>query len=115
MARYLLNQSHNVVVLARSKEPLDELANKYPGRVKVLAGDMSDFTLSQKAVDLTMSAFGSLDGLIINHGILAPVSRVKNSEAEAWRKSFDVNFFSAVAFVCSVDNSPSVTSLIDTV
>ena len=111
IAQYLLDRSHNVVVLARSKEPLSELANKHPGQVKVLAGDLSDFTLPSKAVDLTISAFGSLDGLVVNHAIFAPVSRVESSEAQAWRKSFDVNFFSAIAFVCSTNNSLSVASL----
>lgn len=111
IAQYLLDRSHNVVVLARSKEPLSELAKEHPGQVKILAGDLSDFTLPYKAVDLTISAFGSLDGLAINHGVFAPVSRVENSEAQAWRKSFDVNFFSTIAFVCSTHNSLSVAPL----
>ena len=60
---------------------------------------MADFSLAQEAVDLTMKEFGQLDGLIINHGMLPPVSKIADSDVGAWKKSFDVNFFSAVAFV----------------
>ena len=40
-----------------------------------------------------------LDGVIVNHGILDPVKRVANVEAEEWRNLFDVNVFSAIALV----------------
>lgn len=67
--------------------------------MRFVAGDLADFALGQKAVDLAVSEFGRLDGLVVNHGILEPVTRVRDSEAEAWRRNFDVNFFSAVAIV----------------
>lgn len=90
-----------MTVLARSEAPLKELQNRYPQQVKVLAGDLSDFTLAQKAVYLTIKEFGRLDGLVINHGILSPVAQVGESDVEAWKYHFDVNFFSGVAFVRS--------------
>jgi len=88
-----------VVAVARSKAPLEALQSQYPKQVRFVAGDLSDFSLGQKAVDLAVKEFGRLDGLIVNHGILEPVTRVGDSEAEEWRKNFDVNFFSAVAIV----------------
>ena len=93
-----------MVVLARTKESLDALKEQYPKQVRVLAGDMADFSLAKKAADLTLKEFGQIDGLIINHGVVSPVTRVEASEAEAWRKCFDVNFFSAVAFVSQAEN-----------
>jgi len=54
-----------------------------------------------KAVSLALKAFSCIDALIINHGILAPVKRIADSDPSEWRKTFDVNFFSAVAFVSS--------------
>lgn len=60
---------------------------------------MSNLSLAQKAVDLTMQEFGRMDGIVINHGVLTPVSPVADCSIEAWKHNFDVNFFSAVAFV----------------
>lgn len=88
-----------MTILARSEAPLRELQNQYPQQVQVLAGDLSDFSLAQKAVDLTIREFGRLDGLVVNHGIFPPVTHVGDSDVEAWKNHFDVNFFSGVAFV----------------
>lgn len=90
-----------MTVLARSEAPLRELQARYQSQVQVLVGDLSDLSLAQKAVDLTVKEFGRLDGLVINHGILPPVTSVANSEVKAWKHHFDVNFFSGIAFVCS--------------
>ena len=65
----------------------------------MLAGDCANFSLAREALDLTLKEFGQLDGLVINHGMLPPVTSVEMSEIEAWKHNFDVNFFSAVAFV----------------
>lgn len=85
--------------MARSKEPIEKLSGEYPDQVQVLAGDLADFFLGRKAVDMATSAWGQLDGLIINHGTLDPVKRISDVEAEEWRSLFDVNVFSAVALV----------------
>jgi NAD(P)-dependent dehydrogenase (short-subunit alcohol dehydrogenase family) len=65
-----------------------------------VAGDLADFTMGEKVVDLAISKFGRLDGLIINHGVLNPVKRVSETDAEEWRGAFDINVFSAIAMVC---------------
>lgn len=98
IAHYLLARSHNLVLVARSEAPLRDLEKEYKNQVAVLAGDLADFSLGDKAVALARENFaGKLDGLIVNHGVLDPVKRVTNSSADEWRAAFDVNFFSAVA------------------
>lgn len=52
-----------------------------------------------KAVDLALKSFSRIDALILNHGTLSPVKRIADSDLEEWRSAFDVNFFSALAFV----------------
>lgn len=98
-ARYLIDHSHNVVVLARGKEALAKLQSEYPKQVRVVVGDMADFSLAQTAVEMTVKEFGQIDGLIVNHGTLSPVTTIGNCDIEAWKQNFNVNFFSAVAFV----------------
>ena len=88
--------------MARSQQPLEDLSKQYPGQVKVLSGDLTDFSLGKKAHDLATSTWNRLDGIIVNHGILAPVKKVAHSEAEEWRNLFDVNVFSAISMVCII-------------
>ncbi|KAL8723335.1 MAG: hypothetical protein Q9181_007304 [Wetmoreana brouardii] len=99
IAEYLINKSHNVVVLARSTGPLEELKAKSPEQVSLCAGDLADFSLAEKSVETAQKDFGRLDGLVLNHGVLEPATRLANSDPEEWRKCFDVNFFSLVAFI----------------
>ena len=100
-AKFLLSapQSHNVVVMARSAEPLQKLKDQYPTQVEVLTGDLADFSLGQKAVDLALKAFGRLDGLVLNHGMLGQVANVADADPKQWQHGFDVNFISLVTFV----------------
>jgi len=95
----LLGQKCNVVAVARSKDPLQKLEKEYPEQVKSLVGDLADFSLGKKAVDLAKSTWDRLDGLIINHGVLNPVKRIADANAEDWRECFDINVFSAVAII----------------
>ncbi|KAA8647044.1 hypothetical protein EYZ11_010202 [Aspergillus tanneri] len=101
ISKFLLTapQSHNVIVIARSVEPLQKLKNQYAKQVEVLNGDLADFSLGQKAVDLALKLFGRLDGLVLNHGVLGQVGKIAEADPEQWKQGFDVNFISLVAFV----------------
>ncbi|OOQ81895.1 oxidoreductase [Penicillium brasilianum] len=100
IAKYLLTapQAHNVVVVARSVEPLQKLKEQYSKQVEVVNGDLADFSLAQKAVDAAIKSFGQLDGVVLNHGILGQVGKIAAADVDQWKKDFDVNFFSLVAF-----------------
>ncbi|KAL4868996.1 hypothetical protein BDV12DRAFT_90324 [Aspergillus spectabilis] len=101
ITKYLLTtpQAHNVVVIARSIEPLQKLKSEYGSQVAVLNGDLADPSLAQKAVDLALSSFGQLDGLVLNHGILGQVGKIATADIQEWKRGYDVNFFSLVAFI----------------
>lgn len=96
-AHHLLKNSHKLVLVARSEAPLRDLESQYPNQVAFVAGDLADFAVSKKAVDLAVSTWKQLDGVIVNHGVLDPVQKLADSTAEEWRSAFDKNFFSAVA------------------
>ncbi|KAL8834029.1 MAG: hypothetical protein Q9170_003960 [Blastenia crenularia] len=99
IAEYLISNSHNVILLARSTAPLEKLKEKSPEHVSICAGDLADLSLAEKSVEIANEDFGRLDALILNHGILEPATRISNSDPDAWRKCFDVNFFSLVAII----------------
>jgi NAD(P)-dependent dehydrogenase (short-subunit alcohol dehydrogenase family) len=65
----------------------------------VVCGDLRDFTIGQRTVGLAVEKWGRLDSLVLNHGILDAVTRLEDLEIEAWRRTFDVNFFSTLGFV----------------
>lgn len=101
IAKYLLQAPHlcNLVLVARTEAPLLELKEKHGNQVQVVCGDVSDFSLAREAVAQALKSYGRLDGLIINHGVLAPVSRLEQANIREWMKAYDVNFFSALEFV----------------
>lgn len=101
VAKYLLTapQSHNVVVVARSVEPLQKLKEQYGKQVAVLNGDLSDFSLAQQAVDTAIKTFGQLDGMVLNHGLLGQIGKISDADPQQWKEGFDINFISLVAFV----------------
>lgn len=43
IAKHLLEAKHNVFLVARSREPLEQLKGQYPGQVEFLAADLADF------------------------------------------------------------------------
>ncbi|EEP77688.1 conserved hypothetical protein [Uncinocarpus reesii 1704] len=92
----------NVVVIARTEEPLLKLKEQYGRRVEVLRGDATDPDMGDKAIKAALTAYGRIDGLIVNHGVLGPVSKIVRSDVEEWKKAFDINFFSAVELVKAV-------------
>ena len=99
IAKILLSKSHNIVLLARTAAPLQQLADEYPQQIRHLTGDLTDLSYGQRSVDLAVSAFGGLDGLIVNHGALGAVGKIADSQIDEWRWMSDVNFFSSLAFV----------------
>jgi len=95
---------HNLIVLGgRSRDALEKLKVQSPKHVQTIPGDLADFSLGQQAVDLALSSFGQVDALIVNHGILGPVARIADCDPTEIRKTFDVNFFSAIACVSGAE------------
>lgn len=43
IAKYLLKNGHKLVLVARTKEPLEKLKEEYVGAVEVFTGDAKDF------------------------------------------------------------------------
>ncbi len=90
-----------MVVVARSGEPLEKLQADYPAQVRRVTGDLGDLSqeIGPKSVEAALSAWGRVDGLIVNHGVLDPVRRIGEVDPIEWRDAFNVNLFSAVAIV----------------
>lgn len=51
-----------------------------------------------KLVNLAVSSFGKVDGLVVNHGMLIP-NKFADTSIEEWKKVYDINVFSGIALV----------------
>lgn len=68
MAQALLQRGHRLALSARRTEPLQALAQAFPGQVLVLAGDLGEAE-SVKAIGAAIEqAWGALDCVILNAG-----------------------------------------------
>ncbi|KAF1814774.1 short-chain dehydrogenase/reductase [Eremomyces bilateralis CBS 781.70] len=95
-----LAHHHHLVLIARTHDALARVAATFPAdRVRIVAGDLSDPSVAQKAVDVAIAAWKRVDGLVVNHGVLDPIKRVGEAEVGEWRAAFEVNFFSAVGMI----------------
>ncbi|KAK3298251.1 uncharacterized protein B0H64DRAFT_70125 [Chaetomium fimeti] len=97
VAQSLLAASHKVVLVSRSADQLQELKERYPTQVAFLAADMTVADTAWKVTELAVLTFGKIDGVVVNHGMLSPMTRLENASVEEWKKLYDANFFSALA------------------
>ncbi|MGI9402094.1 MAG: SDR family oxidoreductase [Rhizobiaceae bacterium] len=93
-ARYLAQLGVNVVLTARSgsaiKAIADEIRNE-GGNSIALECDVSRYDDVKAAVDRCVAEFGSLDILVNNAGVVEPISRITDSDPQAWGKVIDIN------------------------
>ena len=81
-----------VALLARTEEAVAELAGALgPDRAVAIPCDVSRYWEVNAAVEAVVAAFGRLDVLINNAGVVEPISHLSNSDPEAWGHVIDVN------------------------
>jgi NAD(P)-dependent dehydrogenase (short-subunit alcohol dehydrogenase family) len=80
-ARALAAAGANVVVTARRPDPLERIANELDGSLAVV-GDVADPGFADRAVTETLRAFGRVDALVNNAGIVRDRTLLKMSHAE---------------------------------
>jgi len=68
MARQLAAQGHKLALTARSEEPLQSLASKYPGQILVVTADLTDVDAVKAVAERIDQAWGALDLAILNAG-----------------------------------------------
>lgn len=99
IALKLLKDSHKVVVVSRSESELKSIHDKFPSQVEYLAVDMTLDDSAPRLTQLALDKFGKLDGVVINHGALSPMTRLADSSVQEWKNLYEANFFSALALV----------------
>ena len=90
-----------VALVARSEEPLRQLADALPGKHLVFAGDVRDEEFNNHVADSMAAQCGGLDAWIANAGISPVFRHADSTEARAWHAIIGTNlagaFFGAKA------------------
>lgn len=95
-AVHLAGCGAKVVLLARSADAIERIAGEINaahggGTALALPCDVADYKSVAAAVAQTISAFGSLDLIVNNAGLIDPISHLADSEPDAWGAVIDVN------------------------
>lgn len=84
-----------MVGVARTEGPLKEFKQKYGDKFEYVVGDVNES--SEEIINFTINKFNRIDSIIANAGIIDPVKSIEFTDIEAWKRLFDINFFSIVS------------------
>ncbi len=90
------NEGANVVAVARRKERLEELQASLkdaPGKVVIMAGDVSKKEDNEAMIDLCVKEFGGLDVLVNNAGVMDGMEPVGELTDEKYNHVMAVNVY----------------------
>lgn len=90
-ARIFAQAGADVVLLARSTRDLEVLAAEIGAQAIVCPCDVACFEDWEKAVEVALAQTGRIDILVNNAGLIDPISRLEDSEPDAWSELIDVN------------------------
>ena len=90
-ARIFADAGASVMLMARSGDAISALADELGHHVHAVTGDVARYDDVSDAVDATLSAFGRLDVLINNAGVIEPITSLATSDPAAWGRVIDIN------------------------
>ncbi|AXI44888.1 short-chain dehydrogenase [Sulfitobacter sp. SK012] len=90
-ARIFAQAGANVALLARSQDAIAELAGEIGPKAIAIPCNVARISEVAAAVELTVQAFGSLDVLINNAGVLEPIAHIADVDPDAWAQVIDIN------------------------
>lgn len=91
----LAEENHQVIAVARSEEPLQDLAKQYPAYIKAFPTDLTDEESVQSLVHSITSSYDGIDILINNAGSLI-AKPFQELTLDDWRSQIESNLISAV-------------------
>jgi NAD(P)-dependent dehydrogenase (short-subunit alcohol dehydrogenase family) len=84
-----------LLLLARSADGITSLATrlrKAGAQAEAMTCDVSEFSQVQAAVGRAHEAFGRIDALINNAGVIEPIGPMASVDPRAWAHAADINF-----------------------
>jgi NAD(P)-dependent dehydrogenase (short-subunit alcohol dehydrogenase family) len=90
-ARTFAASGWNVALLARSKDSIADLAGAIGQRALAIPCDVSRYWEVDAAVKATLDAFGGIDVLVNNAGVIEPIAGIAEIDPDEWGKVIDIN------------------------
>lgn len=90
-ARVFASAGANVALLARSQDDIAALAGEIGEKAIAIPCNVARYGEMSSAVATTVQAFGGLDVLINNAGVVDPISHLADADPEEWGHLFDIN------------------------
>ncbi|MEO1679084.1 MAG: SDR family NAD(P)-dependent oxidoreductase [Pseudomonadota bacterium] len=90
-ARAFADEGARVVLLARSGDEIADLAGEIGPAALAVPCDVSRYWEMETAIKATVDAFGRLDILIGNAGIVQPIGHMDGLDPDAWGQTIDIN------------------------
>ena len=94
-AEAMVAEGAAVLLLARSAEGITALATrlrKAGAQAEAMTCDVAEYSQVQAAVARAHEAFGRIDALINNAGVIEPIGPLAAVDARAWTHAIDINF-----------------------
>lgn len=91
ISRALVAAGAKVVLAARSTGAVEALAEELGPNAMALACDVADWASVTDAVAATEAAFGPVDIMVANAGVIDPISRLDESDPAGWGMAIDIN------------------------
>ncbi len=90
-ARAFAEAGGNVALLSRGTEAIADLAGEIGPNALAIPCDVARWTEVARAVEATVNAFGGLDVIVNNAGVIDPIAGIVQGEPDAWSTAIDVN------------------------
>ena len=90
-ARVFAAAGANVALIARSQEAIADLAGEIGEKAIAIPCNVARFGEIAAAVETTIRAFGGLDVLINNAGVIEPISHLAHADPDEWGQVIDIN------------------------
>ncbi len=90
-ARVFAQAGAKVALVARSSEPIAELAGEIGEAAVAIPCDISRYWEMAQAVEACVGAHGGLDILVSNAGVIEPIAPMAEADPDAWGTVIDIN------------------------
>lgn len=107
-ARELAAQGAEVVLAARSLAKIEAIAKDISSTGAIamaVACDVSDYESVENLVSQTVVEYGKIDALVNNAGLIDPIAKLSETDAEIWAKTINVNLVGAYNCIRAVINN----------
>jgi len=90
-ARLFAEKGAKVALLARSSGDIERIAGEIGANALAVPCDVADWPQCESAITRVVAAFGGVDVLVNNAGLIEPIGPLASSDPAAWGKVIDVN------------------------